>query len=278
MREIDGVTIELEGLEADALHRRLSHRNTTEVVRLTEALNRLLDRLDLSGKRLQRFTADAAHELRTPLAALRAHLDVALARTPSLETYRDGLLDAVEQTERLTVLAEDLLILSSIESNHPPQCAPVDMGAVAREVAEFLDAVAQEQGRRFDVEIDQPAIVWGEGPLLKRLLLNLLGNAFVHTPHGTAVRLVVRNEPSGVGVEVLDRGGGIGPAEQHVLFERFANRRSGQGGSGLGLAICREIITRHRGSISIDSGPDRGTTVRVRFPPLGSETEARRSA
>lgn len=265
-REIADVTAELGRIGADSLSRRLRPRDTTEVAALAAALNDLLARLELAVRRLQRFTADAAHELRTPLAALRARLDVALARPRSADAYRDGLLDAVEQTERLTVLSEDLLTLSAIESADPPVPTAVDFGALAIEVAEFLEAVAQEQQRHFNVTVGEQVLVLGEAVLLKRLLLNLLGNAFTHTEHGVAVRLDVQRDRREVVLTVRDHGGGIAPADQHVLFERFAVRHSRRGGAGLGLAICREIVARHHGTIALDSRVGTGTTVTVRLP------------
>ncbi len=267
-REIEDVAGELEGLEADALARRIEPRTTTEVARLTDALNRLLARLELAQRRLQRFTADAAHEIRTPLAALRATLDVAVARHPSVAGDRNALLDAIEQAERLSVLAEDLLTLSTIESADLPTPDSVNMAGLASEVAGFLEPVAQEQKRQFEVEVDDGTGVLGEAALLRRLLLNLLGNAFTHTPHGVAVSLSVRRGDGEVVLVVRDRGRGIAPADPPLLFERFGRHRSG-GGAGLGLAICREIVVRHRGTIALDSGPQ-GTMVTVRLPAAGS--------
>lgn len=269
-REMDAVTAELESLEADAMSRRLTPRGTTEVTRLTDALNRLLARLEQAQRRLQRFTADAAHELRTPLAALRATLETAVARPPSVGADRDALLDAIEQAERLGVLADDLLTLSSIESADPPTRATVSLGTVAREVAEFLDPVAREQQRDFVVEVEGDARVPGEAPLLRRLVLNLLGNAFTHTARGVAVHLHVRPRDGGIELMVRDRGDGIAPADQRLLFERFARPPRPGGGAGLGLAICREIVTRHHGTIALDSG-SQGTRVTVRLPAANAE-------
>src|SRR5262249_20438904 len=130
-REIDAITKELEALETASLAGRVQPRQTAEVAQLAEALNRLLSRLEVANRRLQRFTADAAHELRTPVAALRAHLEVALARPASIKGYKDGLLDAIEQTERLSVLANDLLTLCAIESEDIVPASRVDVGALA---------------------------------------------------------------------------------------------------------------------------------------------------
>jgi signal transduction histidine kinase len=264
-REMEDVTTELESLEADTVSRRLTPRTMTEVARLTDALNRLLARVEQAQRRLQRFTADAAHELRTPLAALRATLDTAVARPTSLEGDRNALFDAIEQTERLGALADDLLTLSSIESADPPTPTSVHLGNVATEVAEFLEPVASEQQRHFVVEVDGDAIVLGEAPLLRRLLLNLLGNAFTHTAQGVSVHLVVRQCDREIELVIRDGGEGIAPGVQRLLFERFAGPPRRGGGAGLGLAICREIVTRHHGTIALDSGPQ-GTCVTVRFP------------
>jgi len=274
-KEIDALTNDLEGLEADSIGRRLEPRGTTEVARLADTLNRLLGRLELAVRRLKRFTADAAHELRTPLAALRAHLDVALAQPPALDVFRNGLLDASEQTERLALLAEDLLTLSAIESDDRPIASIVDAEVLANEVGEFLEPVAQEQQRPFAVVVLSRAVVRGDPLLLKRLLLNLLGNAFAHTERGVPVHLEVRRAGSTVVLEVRDGGRGIDPAEQEALFERFGARRTGRGGSGLGLAICREIVARHGGVITLQSRIDRGTTVTVRLPAIDAPRSPR---
>src|SRR5207244_9952134 len=121
---------------------------TSKVTRLIAELNRLLSRLETAVGHLRRFTADAAHELRTPIAALRAHLEVALARGGSPDGYRNGLLDALEQAERLGRVAADLLTLSAVEAGAGGTDV-VRLDAVAREVADFLEPVAQAQRRRF---------------------------------------------------------------------------------------------------------------------------------
>lgn len=264
-REMEGVTAELEALEADTMSHRLRPRTMTEVAHLTDALNRLLGRLGEARRRLQRFTADAAHELRTPLAALRATLDTAIARPASLDGDRDALFDAIEQTERLALLAEDLLTLSRIESSDPPVPTPVNLASVATEVAEFLEPVAQAQQRHFAVDVDGDAVVRGDPPLLRRLFLNLLGNAFTHTAHGVPVELIVHRRDDAIELVVRDRGEGIAPADQCRLFERFAAGPRHGGGAGLGLAICREIAARHHATIALNSSPQ-GTCVTVRFP------------
>ncbi len=266
--DLGRLTCELETIEAGSLDRRLAARRTSEVDRLVAVLNRMLVRLDASVGHLRRFTADAAHELRTPIAALRTHLDVTLARGHSVDDYRAGLLDALEQAERLGRLSEDLLTLSAVESGAATLAAdapPIRLDVLVREVAEFLAPVAEEQQRPFTCDVDGPVSVRGGESLLKRVVLNLVDNAFRHTPPGTAVRLAVRREGTSVAIEVADEGPGIPAAVLPRVFERFQRGYDGSSGSGLGLALAREIVARHGGRVELSSTP-RGTAARVVLP------------
>ena len=263
--EIDQLAAQLETLEAASLDRRLTPRRTSEVDRLVAVLNRLLGRLETAVGHLRRFTADAAHELRTPIAALRAHLEVALARGGSPDGYRNGLLDALEQAERLGRVAADLLTLSAIEAGVGGTDV-VRLDAVAREVADFLEPVAQEQGRRFACESAHPVAVCGAPDLLKRLVLNLVDNAFRHTPPSAAVCLAVRSHDGTATIEVNDDGPGIPATDLPQVFERFRRGRGATTGTGLGLALCQEIAMRHHGRIALESAPGAGTRVTVTLP------------
>ena len=264
-RELARLADELETIEAGSLDRRLAARHTAEVDRLASVLNRVLARLETAVGHLRRFTADAAHELRTPIAALRAHVEVTLARADSAAAYRDGLVDALEQSERLGRLANDLLTLSAVESAANASGA-VRLDVVAREVAEFLDTVAQEQGRPFTCDAERAVTVRGAPELLKRLMLNLVDNAFRHTPSTAAVCLSVRSAAGAAAIEVSDRGDGMPERDTDAVFERFRRGHTPAPGAGLGLAICREIATRHGGDIALSSAPGAGTTVTVTLP------------
>lgn len=272
-RELDRVAAELETLEIATLDRRLEMRRTTEVDRLVAVLNRLLARLESAMGHLQRFAADAAHELRTPIAALRTRLEVSLApgRSPSL--HRDDLLDALEQTERIELLAENLLALSRVESDSRDQDRPVDLARLAREVGDSMEPIAQEQHRRFVVHAASTVPVLGAPELLKRLMVNLLDNAFRHTPTDAPIELAVVADDGRAWIRTRDEGPGIPTAQQAHVFERFYRGSDSGGGTGLGLALCREIVARHRGDIQLASAPGIGTTVTVTLP-LTSEIPA----
>lgn len=277
--EIDGIAAELEALAAESLHRRVSRRDTSEVDRLAVALNGLLERLDRAVSHLRRFTADAAHELRTPLAALRARLETALASDGTADAHRDGLLDALEQTERLSILAEDLLTLSAIEAADDVvgDDAPghggaarevVDLSSVAREVCDFLEPVAEEQGRVLTLTATPGALVAGSAKLLKRVLVNVLDNAFRHTRDRGGIAVAVERGGEMVTVRVRDDGPGFDASDPERVFRRFGHRSSPRGGAGLGLAICQEIVRKHRGRLEVQSDPHAGTTVVVSLPAL----------
>lgn len=262
-RQIDRLAAELETIEASSLDRRLSATSFAEIDRLASVLNRLLARLDGAMGALRRFTADAAHELRTPIAALRTHLELADASDPAEREAR--LADAGRQAERLQRLAEDLLTLSALEGAAPGRAA-VAIDAVAREVCEFFEPIAQEQGRTFRSSLESASVA-GDAKLLKRLLLNLIGNAFRHTPPSSGVAVSVAASDHEARLEIRDRGPGLDPDDAARAFERFRRgAHAGDDGAGLGLAICREIVERHRGTIVLESTRESGTCVRVSLP------------
>jgi len=270
--DLNRLATELETIEAGSLDHRLAARPTTEVNRVVGVLNRMLGRLESAVTHLTRFTADAAHELRTPVAALRAHLEASIARARTPEEHRAGLVDALEQTERLQRLSEDLLRLSAVESDAAHlagQMEPVRFDALVREVAESLAPIAEEQGRPFDCAATVPITLRGVPSLLKRIVLNLVDNAFRHTPEETPVRLDLSIRDDAACLEVADRGPGIPPAELGRMFERF-RKGTATGGSGLGLPLAQEIAHRHGGRVTLLANPEGGTIATVLLPLLRS--------
>ena len=266
-RDLVRLAGELTTIEAGSLDRRLPAGNTTEVDGLVTVLNRMLERLRRAMGHLERFTADAAHELRTPITALRAHLEVTLARAQTPQAYRDGLLDALEQAERLGRLAEDLLTLSTVEgAGAPSRVERVRLDDLVREAADFIEPVADEQSRPFECVVDGPIVVRGVSPLLKRVVLNLVDNAFRHTPATAAVRLSAERDGGSAKIAVVDHGPGIGAADLPHVFERFHRGQSEASGCGLGLALAHEIVMGHGGRITVDSAPGTGTTATVWLP------------
>ena len=239
-----------------------------EISPLIAALNVLFDRLRTSLEQERRFTADAAHELRTPLAAVKTQAQVALGATDDAERGR-ALAKVVSGTDRAARLVEQLLVLARLDPQTAlPPGQTVDLLVLAQQgVAEIAPAAAGK-GIEVGLATGAAAPVAGDAVLLAVLLRNLLDNAVRYTPPGGEVEVSVRHADGGVALTVADNGPGIPEAERAQVFERFHRLLgSGEAGSGLGLSIVRRIADLHRAGVSLDTGPGgRGLRVEVRFP------------
>jgi signal transduction histidine kinase len=241
---------------ADITARRLTSRvplppEGNELRRLAVTTNQTLDRLGRAVQEQRRFVADAAHELRSPLAGMRNHLEVAVAHSGSAD-WPVTAAAVLGGAKRLQALTDDLLMLARLDTV-PPVHRPVDLGALALEaVAErdYLDS----HGPLFTAEVPaEPVLVTGDESALARVLRNLMDNA---ARHGTAVAGVsVRAEDGRAWVEVLDDGPGVPVEARDRIFGRFTRlddaRSRDRGGTGLGLAIVRDIVARHGGTVRV---------------------------
>lgn len=232
---------------------------------LVGALNHFTERLRVQFERQSQFIADAAHELRTPLAALKARVELGL-RDADPANWRTTLESAAQGTDRLTHLANQLLSLARIENGaraiSEGGAQRLDLSQLARELGMAMAPLAHGRGIALALEADEPEWLRGDPILLNELLSNLVDNALVHTPTGGNVILRVR--APGI-LEVEDDGPGIPEAERERVFERFYRRQQHGVGSGLGLAIVGEICRAHLAQISLHDGAEGGLKVRVRF-------------
>jgi len=237
---------------------------------LVNALNQFNDRLRSLFERQSQFIADAAHELRTPLAALKARVELGL-RGEQPEVWRDTLEEAAVNTDRLTQLANQLLSLARIESGARAiaegGAQRLDLSQLAREQGLALAPLAHARGIALALEAERPVWLRGEPTLLNELLCNLLDNAFAHTPAGGNV--LVRVLEAGV-LEVQDDGPGIPEEDREKVFARFYRRSAHSSGAGLGLAIVGEICRAHQARISLHQGLPHGLLVRVEFALQGA--------
>jgi len=243
-------------------------RTPREVRPLVHAINELMERLGRALSSQQRFLADAAHQLRTPLSGLRTHAELAL-REPTLDGTRERLRALVTATDRSTHLANQLLALARAEPDAAALHAhtPVDLDALARETTTQLVPLALSH------EIDlgyagSPAQVRGNRLMLGELLSNLIDNAIRYNRKGGHVTVAVATGAGEIVLSVTDDGPGIPPEARERVFERFQRLSEGvPGGCGLGLAIVREIAGAHGADVILDDAPEgRGTRVTVRFP------------
>lgn len=263
-------------LEPTRLGDRLPVRGTNdELDRLAITINRLLDQVADHVGRQQQFVADAAHELRGPLAAMQSSLEVAISQDRPVGDYRDTIADVLDESRHLSKLTNDLLLLAETGDDEVVTVRePVDVASVVRQTVTMFAGAAEERSVRllFDARRGMPPVS-ADPAQLRRVFGNLLDNALRFTPEGGEVAVTVRPDEGGaVLVSVADTGPGIEPGHLPHVFDRFykadtsrTHATSARGG-GLGLAICRSIVERHGGSISVASRAGSGTTFTVRLP------------
>jgi two-component system OmpR family sensor kinase len=275
LRPVDTLSLTARRITAEDLTQRLPLRGTgDELDRLAETLNAMLARLEDAFAAVRRFAADAAHELRTPLTVLRGEIEVALRGERSPGEYRRVLQSSLEEVERLTHLAEDLLLLSrfSVTVSAPRQRVELEPLVV-----DALDAGTQLAHRR-GVSITStaltPAAVVGDAAALRRALLNLIDNAVKYTRAGGNVEVSLVRDDRIAAIAVRDSGIGIAPADAERVFHPFVRlevaRDGTEGGAGLGLSIARSIVLAHGGQLTLESSPREGSTFTIRLPTWGA--------
>jgi heavy metal sensor kinase len=268
------MNLEASAITAAHLDKRLEvGKQGDELDRLALTLNDMIARLERSFEETRRFVADAAHELRTPLAVIHNAAEVALDGPREPDQYRRFLEDILEEEERLKRLAEQLLFLCREDAGLSPEVRQVvRLDAIVRQAAEPMGELAAAHGLTLTAEQLEPCAISGDPDGLRRLLFNLLDNAIKYTPEGGEVETRCRCDGNSVTLTVSDTGAGIPPEHLPRVFERFyrvdpARSREG-GGIGLGLAICRAIVESHGGTIRLESAEGEGTKVIVSFPPV----------
>lgn len=260
LKPVSAIRGKLADITAHDLHRRVPEPDSRdEIAALARTVNDTLDRLQTAVEQHKRFVADAAHELRSPLAILRTRLELAGAEAPALAAQ------ALTDVERIQTLTADLLLLARLDAGEPPHDQEVDLGQVVAEEA------AQPRPRpdvTVDLDIAPDVLVHGSAGQLKRLTANLVDNAVRHAATTVTVRLTA-DGPSAV-LEVADDGPGIPLEHRETVFDRFTRldqaRARDHGGSGLGLAIARDIVAAHRGSLTVVPETQRGACLRAVLP------------
>jgi two-component system heavy metal sensor histidine kinase CusS len=247
-----------------------------ELASLAGTFNEMLDRLEESFERISRFTADIAHDLRTPVNNIRGEAEVALARARTVDEYRDVLESSLEEAVRLSELIGDLLFLARAESPLTElRRENVNIGELLTTVRDYYEASATDAGVSLVVnDGTEPLNANLDRSLMLRAVSNLVSNAIAHTPPGGTVTLAATNEDVLMRIEVSDTGVGIPAEALPRVFDRFfrvdPSRSKTSGGTGLGLAIVQSILTLHGGSAEIVSQLGRGTRVTLRMPALAT--------
>lgn len=243
-----------------------------ELRRLTETLNAMLDRIEQAVKRITQFTADASHDLRTPIAVIRTSAEIALRRPRPAAEYRESLERILEASQDTTVMIESLLALARADTGGANlKLAPMDITQVLQKAAAQTSILADAKNLTFVAELaEKPPCLNGDAEAIEKLCLALLDNAVKYTAAGGLVSLRSHVEPVEVIVEVEDTGIGIAESDQTRIFDRFFRadhaRSRNTPGSGLGLSIAAWIASAHGGTIEVQSRLGKGSVFRVRLP------------
>jgi heavy metal sensor kinase len=250
-----------------------------ELQRLSDTLNQMLDRIEQAFLRVTQFTADASHELRTPVSLIRTEAELALRRSREEAEYLESLRHILLEAERTTVLIEQLLAMARTDSGRETlHMQPVNLTRTLGSVSEGWRQVATSRNLQFSVDLPvQDAFVMADEAALHRLIDILLDNAFKYTPAPGSVHFSFENKGEKAIMAVRDSGVGIAEEDQPKVFERFYRadkaRSRDRGGAGLGLAIAQWIVSQHRGSIAVESRPGHGATFRVELPLIAAPVE-----
>ena len=242
-----------------------------ELDRLARTLNEMLERLDDSFRQVRQFSADASHELQTPLTILKGEIEVALRAPRTPEEYQGVMVSSLEEIERISHLVEGLLLLARADSGVLKlDLQAVDLHRLLAEVKAQMQRRADDHGVSLRLGALTPVTICGDKEQLPRLLINLIDNAIKYTPAGGQVTLALHRNGSQAMIDVADNGIGLTPDEQERIFTRFYRaapaRSQGGGGAGLGLCISQSIAQAHGGTIQVHSRPGRGSTFTAVLP------------
>jgi two-component system OmpR family sensor kinase len=287
LRPLEEMTETAGAIAGGDLTRRIRRTDErSEVGRLGAALNGMLSQIEaafhersVSESRLRRFVADASHELRTPLTSIRGYAELLRKGAFSDEDARRRASERIEhEAARMSVLVDDLLLLARLDQGRPLERSPVD---VAELVSDAVDAARTVDPRRpISLEKHGSVFVEGDAVRLRQVVDNLLRNAEVHTPPGTAVHLGVVRAGESVVITVADEGPGLGAEELARVFDRFyrGNEARTRGGTGLGLSIVAALAEAHGGTVHVESVAGQGTTFTVELPALGPPSDSSAAA
>ena len=279
---VDLLTRTAVEIQSTNLQRRIEHAGPDdEIGRLARAFDQMIARLDQSFRQVRQFSADASHELKTPLTAIRGEAEVALMKQQSPAEYRATIGSILDSAERMSNIVDSLLLLARADAGATLiQREPVDLGEVTLAVFENLEATAHRHGVTLMIEELDDLTVGGDRLWLSQILTNLIGNAIKYTPGGGTVTIALRPDDGHAVLTVRDTG--IGIAEEHLprIFDRFYRVDHGRartaGGAGLGLSITHWAVQELGGSIGVESRLGEGSCFRARFPLLADASDEAR--
>ncbi|PYS56204.1 MAG: hypothetical protein DMG13_00640 [Acidobacteria bacterium] len=269
---IKSITRAAQDIEVTQLNRRLPVVGTgDEVDQLAVTFNEAFTRLERAVGEMKQFTASIAHELRTPLAALRGEAEFALLHSQSLDDCKITLASQIEEFDKLNHVMHQLLTLAQAESGELRMAREhVEVTSMLLDAVDTFSLVASEKGVSLEIDCIPDLALTGDRQWLERAIFNLLDNAIKYTPAGGHVNVYGRREGGKIVLEVTDTGNGISQEALPHIFERFyradPSRSKDIEGVGLGLSLVKWIVDQYQGTINVESRPDHGTRIRILLP------------
>lgn len=269
---VSRITKTAESITAHDLSQRIPVPETNdEVARLCRAFNAMIERLERAFQTMRQFTADASHELRTPISILKGQMELVLESERKAEEYREALASCLEEMNKLSAIANSLLVLArhdAVQGDEKREI--VSLPEVLKEVCEIGRIMAEGRNVRLTADgLDVEAPLWGNRQGLERIFMNLVDNAVRYNKDGGEARLALSLQDGNAVVVVTDTGLGIPQEELPLVFDRFyrgKHTRSQREGVGLGLSICKAVTEEHGGAISVESRLGEGSAFTVRLP------------
>ncbi|MBI5234129.1 MAG: HAMP domain-containing protein [Deltaproteobacteria bacterium] len=271
LKPVDEITKMARRIGAENLNERLViNVPHDEIGRLAATFNEMTARLDASFKKIKQFTADASHELKTPLTVLKGEIEVSLRAEQSVEGMKDVLISSLEEIDRMSYIVQNLLDLARADVEKTGTKKQVRLDWVVGERFEQVRRMAVEKGLTLNLEENTALTVLADEIRVGQLVFNLLDNAIKYTPAGGTIAISLTKEHEQALLKVRDSGIGISPEDLPCIFDRFymadKARSREQGGAGLGLSICKEIAKNIDAQISAESYPRKGSVFTVSIP------------
>ena len=268
---VDMVTVLARKIEAGSLNERLDVSGPKdELGRLAKTFNDMIARLELSFKQMKQFTADASHELKTPLTVLKGEMEIALKTEKTVEGLREIIKSSLEEVDKMSAIVKSLLDLARIDSRVK---LPKDKSRLEEIIEErFNQTMPLARSKGIDMKIVkiEKVVVIGDMLRIGQLIFNLIDNAIKYTVRGGSIEISLEQKDSWAVITVLDTGIGIAKEDIPYIFDRFYRvdkaRTRAEGGVGLGLSICKEIIDAHEGRIEVESDVGKGSIFRIYLP------------